>query len=51
MFGGKIKLLPPRKGERYASALTSMNLDRKVYKIYSKMKLKDYIDRLKNHQK
>ncbi len=48
LFGGKIKYLPARKGERFASALTSMNLTRKVYKIFGKKSLKDYIDTLKN---
>ena len=43
MFKQKIKLLPPRKGERFASALTTMNLSNKVYKIYGKIMLKDYI--------
>ena len=43
MFGSKIKLLPSRRGERYASALTSMNLSNKVYKMFGKIKLKDYI--------
>ena len=43
MFNTKIKLLPKRSGERYASALTSMNLSNKVYKIYGKVQLKQYI--------
>ena len=43
MFKSKIKLLPRRRGERYASALTSMNLSNKVYKIFGKVKLKEYI--------
>ena len=43
MFKQNIKLLPPRKGERFASALTTMNLSNKVYKIYGKIMLKDYI--------
>ena len=43
MFKQKIKLLPSRKGERFASALTTMNLSNKVYKIYGKIMLKDYI--------
>jgi UDP-glucose 4-epimerase len=43
MFNTKIKFLPPRKGERYASALTNMNLSNKVYKLFGKIKLKDYI--------
>ena len=34
LFKTKIKLLPPRKGERFASALTDMNLSNKVYKIF-----------------
>ena len=43
LFDTKIKLLPPRKGERYASALTTMNLSNKVYKIFGKINLKDYV--------
>ena len=43
LFKSKIKLLPARRGERYASALTSMNLSNKVYKIFGKINLKDYI--------
>ena len=42
-FKTKIKLLPPRAGERYASALTSMNLSNKVYKMFGKIELRDYI--------
>ena len=43
MFNTKIKFLPHRKGERYASALTNMNLSNKVYKIFGKISLKNYI--------
>jgi len=43
MFKTQIKLLPSRRGERYASALTSMNLSNKVYKVFGKINLKDYI--------
>ena len=43
MFNYKVKFLPPRRGERYASALTSMNLSNKVYKIFGKVDLRDYI--------
>ena len=43
MFNKKIKFLKPRKGERYASALTSMNLNNKVNKRFGKISLKDYI--------
>ena len=52
LFGTKIKFLPPRKGERYASALTSMNLSHKVNKMFGKIDLKDYIANIvKNSQK
>ena len=43
MFNSKIKFLPSRKGERYASALTDMNLSNKVYKIFGKIQLKNYV--------
>ena len=42
-FKSKIKFLPKRKGERYASALTNMNLSNKVYKRFGKIKIEDYI--------
>jgi UDP-glucose 4-epimerase len=44
MFKSKIKYLPPRRGERYASALTSLNLSNKVYKLFGKKKLLDYVN-------
>ena len=47
LFGGKINFLPARKGERYASALTNMNLSKKVYKFYGKISLKEYVKSLK----
>jgi UDP-glucose 4-epimerase len=43
MFNHKIKLLPERRGERYASALANMNLSHKVYKLFGKIQLKDYL--------
>ena len=43
LFNSKIKMLKARKGERYASALTNMNLSNKVYKKFGSIKLKDYI--------
>ena len=43
MFSSKIRYLPSRQGERYASALTNMNLSNKVVKLYGKINLKDYI--------
>ena len=43
MFKSKIKYLPYRAGERYASALTNLSFNRKVIKRYGKIRLKDYI--------
>jgi len=52
LFKTKIKLLKKRRGERYASALTNMNLSNKVYKIYGSIRLADYIKEfIKNHKK
>ena len=51
MFNSKIKFLAPRKGERYASALTNMNLSNKVYKIFGKISLKNYIKIIVNTKK
>ena len=50
MFNSKINFLPKRAGERYASALNSMNLNNKIYKKIGKITLKSYIsDFLKKH--
>ena len=46
MFNSKIKYLASRPGERYASALTSMNLSNKVYKLFGKIELKDYLSKI-----
>ena len=43
MFNTKVKYLPKRRGERYASALTNMNLFNKVYKKFGKMSLNLYV--------
>jgi len=43
MFYPKIKLLPKRLGERYASALINKNLSNKMYKYFGKINLRDYI--------
>ena len=43
MFKSTIKLLPPREGERYASALTKMSLNNKIIRRFGRIKLKDYI--------
>ena len=47
MFSSKIKYLPQRPGERYASALTNMQLSNKVHKLYGKKDLKEYIESIK----
>ena len=49
MFSSKIAFLPKRQGERYASALTNMNLSNKVHKRFGKIDLKDYIKSFKNN--
>ena len=46
MFNSAIKYLPARPGERYASALTNMNLSNKVYKLFGKIQLKNYIAKI-----
>ena len=43
MFKSKVKFLPKRAGERYASALINKNLTNKMYKHFGKINLKDYI--------
>ncbi|MDC0974579.1 NAD-dependent epimerase/dehydratase family protein [Candidatus Pelagibacter sp.] len=52
LFGAKIKLLPSRMGERYASALSNLSLNNKVYKRYGNVELKKYIQNfIKRHSK
>ena len=52
LFKSKIKFLASRPGERYASALTKMNLSNKVYRVYGKIVLRDYIQNfIKNCKK
>ena len=51
LFGSEIKILPSRKGERYASALTNMNLSNKIHKIFGKMELKKYVENFKKNLK
>ena len=43
MFKSEISYLPIRKGERFASALTKMNLNNAIIRLTAKIKLKDYI--------
>ncbi len=46
MFGSKIRYLKQRPGERYASALTNLNLKNKVFKHFGKINLMNYIKNL-----
>ena len=46
-FGDKIKFLPERPGERYASALTKMHLSNKVINKIGKRSIKKYISEFK----
>jgi UDP-glucose 4-epimerase len=43
MFKSKIRYLPKREGERFASALTNMNLNNNIIRLSAKIKLRDYI--------
>jgi UDP-glucose 4-epimerase len=44
LFKSKISYQPIRKGERFASALTKMNLSNKIVRLSAKIRLKDYIN-------
>ena len=51
-FKVKIRFLPKRAGERYASALTNLSYNNKVHVRYGKIQLKDYINSfIKRHKK
>ena len=43
MFKSKIKLLKPRLGEKYTSALTKITNNNKIIQKFRKLQLKDYI--------
>jgi UDP-glucose 4-epimerase len=43
MFKSQIRYLPKREGERFASALTKMNLNNRIIRLSAKVKLRDYI--------
>tara|TARA_B100000767_G_scaffold31262_1_gene26838 strand:- start:499 stop:1404 length:906 start_codon:yes stop_codon:yes gene_type:complete len=52
LFKSKTRYLPPREGERYASALTSMSSSNKIYKHFGKIELQKYVhDFLLKHEK
>ena len=44
LFKIKIRYLPMRKGERFASALTRMNLNNRIVRLSAKISLKDYVN-------
>ncbi len=44
MFKSKIRYLSKRKGERYASALTRMNLNNRIIRLSAERRLKDYVN-------
>ena len=44
LFKIKIRYLPMRKGERFASALTRMNLNNTIVRLFAKIRLKDYVN-------
>ena len=51
LFGKKYKFLPKRNGERFASALTNMNLSNKVYRYFGKINLREYIQKFKENNR
>ena len=50
MFKSKVKFLPARPGERYASALANMNLSNKIYKLFGSIQLNKYIKNIVNNR-
>jgi len=44
MFKSKIRYLPKREGERFASALGKMNFNNKIIRLNAEIKLRDYIN-------
>ena len=51
LFKSKIRYLPMRKGERFASAVTRMNLNNRIVRLFAKIRLKDYVNNflMNNH--
>ena len=47
LFSNKIKYLPKRPGERFASALTKMSLSNEVIQKFGKKSLKKYVENFK----
>jgi UDP-glucose 4-epimerase len=44
LFKSKIRYLPARKDERFASALTNINLNNRIIILSAKINLKDYVN-------
>ena len=51
LFRNKIRYLPKRAGERYASALTKMNLNNKIIRLSAKIRLQDYVNNFLNNNR
>ena len=51
LFKSKIRFLPKRKGERFASALTKMNLNNKIIRLSAKVRLKNYVNNFLNNNR
>jgi len=49
LFKSKVTYLPKRKGERFASILTKMNLNNKIIRLPAKIRLNDYIKNFLNN--
>ena len=47
----KIKFIPARLGERYKSASSSESLSNKIFKLYGKISLKNYVDSIVKKEK
>jgi len=48
LFKKPVRYLPRRKEERFASALTKMNLNNKIIRLSAKISLKDYVNNFLN---
>jgi UDP-glucose 4-epimerase len=44
LFKSEIRYMPKRAGERFTSALTKLNLNNKIIRLYAKNRLKNYVN-------
>ena len=44
LFKSEIRYIPKRAGERFTSALTKLNLNNKIIRLYAKNRLKNYVN-------